>query len=294
MRRSDCYIFLSNPYFSLSVFLSLSLSLSLFLPLTIYLSIYLTIYLSIYLFLSLLRFYLICIEVPASDWAEYKRRAAVVASFRVGKRPADVIALFSTYVFVAAVKVQSPMEEARATPRSPLTRAVTSRRSAERSGRTLVTPRTACLMLITNATKESRKVNATALLDELKHGSAEMMRFFSDEKNFIQDRTSNRHTDRWIGKYIEEVPVDVGGGPCRRLTSAGPSRMSLSSPPRRIMCPKYPSFLSALYSLNTYLVLMVSSTHLLLRLAVYDTLRTRQHTESVNPVFFLSWRCRKQ
>ncbi|CAE1330505.1 unnamed protein product [Acanthosepion pharaonis] len=62
-------------------------------------------------------------------------------------------------------------------------------------------------MLITNASKESRKVKAAALLNKLKHVSAEMLRFFSDEKNFIQDRRSNRQNDKWICKDIEEVTV---------------------------------------------------------------------------------------
>ncbi|CAE1302710.1 unnamed protein product [Acanthosepion pharaonis] len=62
-------------------------------------------------------------------------------------------------------------------------------------------------MLITNASKESRKVWAEALLNELKHGSTGMLRFFSNEKNFIQDQTSNSQNDRWICKDIEEVPV---------------------------------------------------------------------------------------
>ena len=47
-------------------------------------------------------------------------------------------------------------------------------------------------MLLTEASKESERVKAAALLGELKHDSAGMLRFFSDEKNFSQDQVSNR------------------------------------------------------------------------------------------------------
>ncbi|CAE1244636.1 unnamed protein product [Acanthosepion pharaonis] len=60
-------------------------------------------------------------------------------------------------------------------------------------------------MLIMITSKKSRKVKAAALLNE--HGSAGMLRLFSDEKNFIQDQMSNRQNDRWIRNDIEEVPV---------------------------------------------------------------------------------------
>ena len=41
--------------------------------------------------------------------------------------------------------------------------------------------------LLTEDTKERRKIRAAALVNELNHQSAGMLRFFSDEKNFIQD-----------------------------------------------------------------------------------------------------------
>ena len=47
-------------------------------------------------------------------------------------------------------------------------------------------------MLIKEASKKSKKVKALALLNELRHGSVGMPRFFSDEKNFDQDKMSNR------------------------------------------------------------------------------------------------------
>ncbi|CAE1294412.1 unnamed protein product [Acanthosepion pharaonis] len=50
-------------------------------------------------------------------------------------------------------------------------------------------------MLITNASKESRKIKAAALVNELRHGSVEMPRLFSDEKNVIQVQKSNRQND---------------------------------------------------------------------------------------------------
>ena len=49
--------------------------------------------------------------------------------------------------------------------------------------------------LLTDATKERRLQKAKALLNDLKHESAGMLRFFSDEKNFIQDQKVNRQND---------------------------------------------------------------------------------------------------
>ena len=96
----------------------------------------------------------------------YERRAAVVASFRVGKKPAEVIALYGfkrtmvTEIWskwktgenkdelsdkkahnVRSSEESVTMMEARATLRLLLTRAVTSQRTAKRS-RTWVTPLT--------------------------------------------------------------------------------------------------------------------------------------------------------
>lgn len=61
--------------------------------------------------------------------------------------------------------------------------------------------------LLTPDMKERRKVKAAALLNELKHDSAGLLRFFSDEKHFDQDQKVNSRNDRWICKSIEEVPV---------------------------------------------------------------------------------------
>lgn len=61
--------------------------------------------------------------------------------------------------------------------------------------------------LLTAQTKESRKIKAAALLNELKHDSAGLLRFFSDEKNFDQDQKINSRNDRWLCKTIEDVPV---------------------------------------------------------------------------------------
>lgn len=62
--------------------------------------------------------------------------------------------------------------------------------------------------LLTESTKETRHVKARALLNELKHGqSVRMLRFFSDEKNFIQDRKVNSQNDRWLCSDPSEVPT---------------------------------------------------------------------------------------
>ena len=61
--------------------------------------------------------------------------------------------------------------------------------------------------LLTEATKESRRVKAQALVSDLKNHSAGMLRFFSDEKNFIQDRKVNRQNDRWLCEDPSDVPT---------------------------------------------------------------------------------------
>ena len=63
--------------------------------------------------------------------------------------------------------------------------------------------------LLTKATKERRRVKASALINELKHQSAGMLRFFSDEKNFIQDRVTNKQNDRWLTDSPENVPISM-------------------------------------------------------------------------------------
>ena len=51
--------------------------------------------------------------------------------------------------------------------------------------------------------KERRKLKASALIDNLKHMSSGMLRFFSDEKIFIQDVKPNR----WLSAFPEQVPI---------------------------------------------------------------------------------------
>ena len=63
--------------------------------------------------------------------------------------------------------------------------------------------------LLTEAMKERRCTKAHALLSELKHGSAGLLRFFSDEKNFIQDQLFNRQNDRFITNNPDEVPIVI-------------------------------------------------------------------------------------
>ena len=61
--------------------------------------------------------------------------------------------------------------------------------------------------LLTEAIMERRAIKAAALLNNMKHETAGMLRFFSDEKNFDQDQKVNRRNDRWICRSPEEVPV---------------------------------------------------------------------------------------
>ena len=61
--------------------------------------------------------------------------------------------------------------------------------------------------LLTEVTKQNRKLKAQALVNDLKKRSAGMLRFFSDEKNFIQDRKVNRQNDRWLCEDPSDVPT---------------------------------------------------------------------------------------
>lgn len=62
--------------------------------------------------------------------------------------------------------------------------------------------------LLTQRTKETRLAKARSLLNELKHGdSVGMLRFFSDEKNFVQDMKVNVQNNRWLCADPSDVPV---------------------------------------------------------------------------------------
>ena len=61
--------------------------------------------------------------------------------------------------------------------------------------------------LLTAALMERQLIKETALLNELKHGSSGHVRFFSDEKKFIQDKLHNQQTDCFITDDPEEVPI---------------------------------------------------------------------------------------
>ncbi|UYV73848.1 hypothetical protein LAZ67_11001126 [Cordylochernes scorpioides] len=61
--------------------------------------------------------------------------------------------------------------------------------------------------LLTENMKNNRKGKAAALLNNLKHDSFGMLRFFSDEKNFDVDQKVNPRNDRWICKDPSEIPV---------------------------------------------------------------------------------------
>ena len=61
--------------------------------------------------------------------------------------------------------------------------------------------------LLTAALMEQRLIKGTALLKELKHGSFCHVRFFSDEKKFIQDKLHNQQNDRFITDDPEKVTI---------------------------------------------------------------------------------------
>lgn len=61
--------------------------------------------------------------------------------------------------------------------------------------------------LLTEKMKDNRKGKAAALLNNLKHQTCGLLKFFSDEKNFDQDQKVNSRNDRWICKDPTEVPV---------------------------------------------------------------------------------------
>ncbi|UYV65511.1 hypothetical protein LAZ67_3004553, partial [Cordylochernes scorpioides] len=61
--------------------------------------------------------------------------------------------------------------------------------------------------LLTENMKNNRKGKAAALLNNLKHDSFGMRRFFSDEKNFDVDQKVNPRNDRWICKDPSEITV---------------------------------------------------------------------------------------
>ncbi|UYV71060.1 IKK1 [Cordylochernes scorpioides] len=61
--------------------------------------------------------------------------------------------------------------------------------------------------LLTENMKNNRKGKAAALLNNLKHDSFGMLRFFSDERNFDVDQKVNPRNDRWICKDPSEIPV---------------------------------------------------------------------------------------
>ncbi len=66
--------------------------------------------------------------------------------------------------------------------------------------------------MISEVTRAARVQRGSTILRELKKpasrgGEASKLVFFSDEKNFFQDRVVNRHDDRWICAESSELPV---------------------------------------------------------------------------------------
>ncbi|CAE1303105.1 unnamed protein product [Acanthosepion pharaonis] len=176
---------------------------------------------------------------------EYECRAAVVASFRVGKKPAEVMAWFGfkrtmvidTWMmwtacenkdeFTAKQKAHNVDFSAVRTDEFDVAVKETVNNDGSQSYIKITTDMDCHMLticqtikkdisyssyckshhkLITNASKESRKAKVATLLNELKHGSTGMQSFFSDEKNFTQGQTHNRQNGRWIYKDIKVVP----------------------------------------------------------------------------------------
>ena len=61
--------------------------------------------------------------------------------------------------------------------------------------------------MLTQEVQERRKLKVSALIDDLKHMSSEMLRFFFDEKIFIQNMKTNQKNNRWLSASPEEVPI---------------------------------------------------------------------------------------
>ncbi|CAE1290857.1 unnamed protein product [Acanthosepion pharaonis] len=173
---------------------------------------------------------------------EYERRAAVVASFRVGNKPVELISWFGfkrtmvrhiwrewkacenkdeftakrkahnvrssaiwTDEFVAAVKETVDNDGSQSYVKITADRGLSQIDDLPKDiGYSSY--RKSQRMLITNDSKMSRKVKAAVLLNGLKYGSAGMLRSFSAEKNFIQDQTGNRWMTGGFAKTSRRFP----------------------------------------------------------------------------------------
>ncbi|QQP37480.1 Transposable element tcb2 transposase [Caligus rogercresseyi] len=60
--------------------------------------------------------------------------------------------------------------------------------------------------LFTGKMKEVRLRRCKKVLNSLKSGTSPPLKFFSDEKIFTVDRSSNRQNDRWLAKTNKEIP----------------------------------------------------------------------------------------
>ncbi|UYV83395.1 hypothetical protein LAZ67_23000870 [Cordylochernes scorpioides] len=130
---------------------------------------------------------------------EFENRAAIIVALRAGRSPkerVDFLKLPKTTIY----RVKKQFDEADSNKEGIATRKKHSRRSdrsyALRKGQ-----------LLTENMKNNRKGKAAALLNNLKHDSFGMLRFFSDENNFDVDQKVNPRNDRWICKDPSEIPV---------------------------------------------------------------------------------------
>ncbi|UYV74489.1 K02A2.6-like [Cordylochernes scorpioides] len=115
---------------------------------------------------------------------EFENRAAVIVALRAGRSPKEIVD-FLKLPKTTIYRVKKQFDEADSNKEGIATRKKHSRRSdrsyALRKGQ-----------LLTENMKNNRKGKAAALLNNLKHDSFGMLRFFSDEKNFDVDQKSSQ------------------------------------------------------------------------------------------------------
>lgn len=178
--------------------------------------------------------------------SEYDRRASILESLRAGRTPQQIIEWFgysktTVYNLAKRFNENHDKDNINAKRKSHIKRSDSKRNEtfiadlkekidadgsksmADLAKEMIVAKTTICVaikqdicyksyvlrrrQLLTEKLKSSRKIKAQALLNDLKHDSAGLLRFFSDEKYFVQDRKINRQNDRWICQYASDVPT---------------------------------------------------------------------------------------
>ncbi|UYV80082.1 hypothetical protein LAZ67_18001632 [Cordylochernes scorpioides] len=166
---------------------------------------------------------------------EFENRAAIIVALRAGRSPKEIVD-FLKLPKTTIYRVKKQFDEADSNKEGIATRKKHSRRSDRekidgnpgKSMRAIAKEMDVGSMtivrtihedlglksyalrkgqLLTENMKNNRKGKAAALLNNLKHDSFGMLRFFSDEKNFDVDQKVNPRNDRWICKDPSEIPV---------------------------------------------------------------------------------------